>query len=183
MKKKHLFFDLDNTVTRSRTIIEPEFKEWLLGFDGDIVIVTGGTHDMIVHQMDGVPCYKLGQSGNHATDVDGNELWKHELTEEERTRILSHISTIPFTWEVPDKDDLLDDRGCQIAFSLYGHHAPIEDKEAFDPEATIRTDILAQFPFDAPGLQVRIGGTTMLDYTAEGKDKGFNVENLINHPQ
>ena len=179
--KKHLFFDLDNTVTRSRTKIDQEFKERLLSSPHDIVIMTGGTHDMIVHQMDGVPCYKLGQSGNHAVDVDGKLLWEEKLTDEQKADIFEHINRIPVTWQVPDTDDLLQDRGCQICFSLYGHNAPVDQKEAFDPDLKKRSAILEQHPFETPGLQVKIGGTTVLDYTVDGMHKGFYAAKIIEH--
>jgi len=181
MKKKHLFFDLDNTVTRSRTVIEPGFKAWLEASDTDVVIVTGGTVEMITTQMDGIPCYKLGQSGNHALDVDGKLMWEEQLDLDQKLAIYDHIASIPVTWHVPDKNDLIQDRGCQICFSLYGHNAPVGDKEAFDPDTHKRQDILKQHPFTAEGLQIKIGGTTVFDYTVEGKHKGSYVAGLIEH--
>jgi HAD superfamily hydrolase (TIGR01484 family) len=179
--KKHLFFDLDNTVTRSRSKIDSELKRWFLASPHDIVIMTGGTHDMIVHQMDGVPCYKLGQSGNHATDIDGNLLWEEKLTDEQKRKVSEHIRRIPITWDVSDENDLLQDRGCQVSYSLLGHNEVLEKKEAFDPDVKKRRAILEQYPFDEQGLQVKIGGTTVLDYTADGKHKGFYAAKLIEH--
>jgi HAD superfamily hydrolase (TIGR01484 family) len=179
--KKYLFFDLDNTVTRSRSKIDSEFKEWFLTSPHDIVIMTGGTHDMIVHQMDGVPCYKLGQSGNHATDIDGNLLWEERLTGEQKEKVFEHIRRIPITWHVSDENDLLQDRGCQVSYSLLGHNEVLEKKEAFDHDVKKRRAILEKYPFDELGLQVKIGGTTVLDYTAAGKHKGFYATKLIEH--
>ena len=39
--------------------------------------------------------------------------------------------------------------------------------------------LLEKYPFISDTMQVKIGGTTCFDYTAEGKNKGFFVPKLI----
>lgn len=177
--KTHLFFDLDNTVTRSRTKIATALKEILTHTEYDVIIVSGATCTQIAYQMDEVPCYKLGQNGNHAVDKNDLNLWEERLSETEKTEILKHIHSLPRTWEVTDENDLIQDRGCQISYSLLGHHEIIERKEAFDPQSNIRKDLLEKYPFQSETLEVKIGGTTCLDYTAKGKHKGYYVAKLI----
>lgn len=177
----HLFFDLDNTVTRSRSKITPELKTLLVSIPHDIIIVSGATCTQIAFQMDDTPCYKLGQNGNHAEDPTGATLWEVRLTEMEKEEIHAHIRSLPRTWDVQDEADLVQDRGCQISYSLLGHHEVLEKKEAFDPKSSIRANLLAQHPFTSETLDVRIGGTTCFDYTAKGKHKGYYVAQLIAH--
>ena len=177
--KKHLFFDLDNTVTRSRSKISEAMREALSESGKDIIIVSGATCEQITWQLDGVDCFKLGQNGNHAEDKGGNLIWQELLTDEEKVEIMKHIGSMPRTWEVSNVDDLVQDRGCQISYSLLGHNEVLEKKEAFDPKSNIRKSLLENYPFVSETLQVKIGGTTCFDYTAKGKHKGFYVERLI----
>lgn len=175
----HLFFDLDNTVTRSRSKITPELKEILSNGKHDIIIVSGAICSQIAWQVDGVPCYKLGQNGNHALTPDDAILWEERIGKDDEATIHAHIHSIPRTWEVSDANDLVQDRGCQISYSLLGHNENLEKKEAFDPHGQIRKQLLQDFPFVSDSLDVRIGGTTCLDYTVKGKHKGFYVDRLI----
>lgn len=175
----HIFFDLDNTVTRSRSKIAPEFKNLLTTTSHDVILVSGATCEQIAFQVDGVPCYKLGQNGNHAMSPGGEMLWEEKLTESQKKEILDHIQSIPRAWDVKDESDLVQDRGCQISYSLLGHNEKIEEKEAFDPDSEKRKTLLREYPFISPTLDVRIGGTTCFDYTAKGKHKGHFVAQLI----
>lgn len=177
--KQYLFFDLDNTVSRSRSTITTEMRDWLTSAPQQIVIVSGATVEQITFQMDGVICFKLGQNGNHAVDPEGNTLWKQELKERQKQVIMNHIAMMPRDWEVHNEADLVQDRGCQVSYSLLGHNEVLELKEAFDPEGIKRSTLLAAHPFADPTVQVRVGGTTCLDYTALGKNKGHFVEKLI----
>ena len=136
--KKHLFFDLDNTVTRSRSKIAEVMKEALSESGKDIIIVSGATCKQIAWQVDGVSCFKLGQNGNHAEDRSGNLIWEELLTTQEKAEIIEHINSMPRTWEVSQVEDLVQDRGCQISYSLLGHNELLEKKEAFDPKSEIR---------------------------------------------
>jgi phosphomannomutase len=176
---KHLFFDLDNTVTRSRTPIIPEMKKILSESGCDIIIVSGATCSQIGFQMDGTPCYKLGQNGNHAITPDEVVLWEERLTPEQEAEIHAHIHSIPRTWEVKDENDLVQDRGCQISYSLLGHTEAIDKKETFDPHGEKRKELLEKYPFVSETLDVKIGGTTCFDYVVKGHHKGAHVSRLI----
>lgn len=175
----HIFFDLDNTVTRSRSKITPELKSVLNNTEHDIIIVSGATCAQIAWQVDGVDCYKLGQNGNHATKPDESILWEERLSQIDKDIINNHIKSIDRSWAVTNEADLVQDRGCQISYSLLGHNEVLEKKETFDPEGLIRKDILQKFLFNSETIDVKIGGTTCLDYTAKGKHKGFYVNRLI----
>lgn len=177
----HLFFDLDNTVTRSRSKISPLLKDILTRSEHDIIIVSGAMCSQISWQMDGVPCYKLGQNGNHALNLDDEVIWEDRLTAEQEAEIHAHIHSIPRSWDVSDPHDLVQDRGCQISFSLLGHNENLEKKESFDPHGEKRKELLARYPFTSETLVVKIGGTTCLDYTERGRHKGASVARLIEH--
>ena len=179
----HLFFDLDNTVTRSRSEIAPELKAILSRGVHDICIVSGALCSQIAWQMSGVPCYKLGQNGNHALTPSDALLWEERLSHADEAIIHAHIHSIPRTWSVTDANDLVQDRGCQISYSLLGHSEDLVKKEAFDPHGEVRKQLLQTYPFVSDTLDVKIGGTTCLDYTVKGKHKGFYVNRLVTQLQ
>jgi hydroxymethylpyrimidine pyrophosphatase-like HAD family hydrolase len=129
--------------------------------------------------VDGVVCRKLGQNGNHALDEAGELIWEEKLSETEVAGVREHIEQIPVTSEVADKDDMNEERGCQVSYRLLRHNEHVPTKEAFDPKSEKRKAILAEYPFTSDSLQVKIGGTTCLDYTAKGRNKGFYVTRLI----
>jgi hydroxymethylpyrimidine pyrophosphatase-like HAD family hydrolase len=78
-----------------------------------------------------------------------------------------------------DKEDLLQDRGCQISFSFVGHNADLASKKAFDPDGARRTKYLHSVPFEDKEITVNVGGTTCLDYISKEGTKGKNIERLL----
>lgn len=188
---KHFFFDLDKTLTRSRSLMAPEHAEIFRALCEryDVVVVTGGQLSQIETQIPEAlhgRYHTLSQSGNHAISKDGTLLWKETFTEKQRAAVLDFIRIVhdEFHLRVKDENDLVEDRGSQISYSLIGHHEAIEKKEAFDPDVAKRLAILSKHSADveklrASGADVRTGGTTTFDFTLAGKHKGFNITRLI----
>jgi phosphomannomutase len=165
---KHIFLDLDNTVTESRGKISLDMYNELSKHQ-DVCIVSGASREQILKQIGTLKCFILAQNGN---DTD---IWKKELTNDEREEIMSHINQ--FGDNHPDK---IEDRGCQISYSFTGHNAPIELKKSFDPTGEKRQNILTTYPLESETIEVKIGGTTCLDYYPKGFNKGSNVAKFIN---
>lgn len=181
--KKHLFFDMDNTLTRSRTPIEPGFRDLLEALPQTITVVTGQFVENIFNQTEGLTCYAMGQNGNRAYDPKRNLLWEDRLSNHEVAEVLEHIAALlrEKEFEVKDPNDLIEHRTCQLCYSLIGHHEDIEKKEACDPDKTLRLELLKKVPFESETLEVKIGGTTTFDYFKKGRHKGYNVARLIEH--
>lgn len=180
---RHFFFDLDNTLTRSKSLIETEHRNVLTALPQDVVVISGAHHIQIDKQLNGLPIIRMGQNGNHTYDRLGVELWREVLGSSEEKAIRDHIARVRplIKHDIPSEDDLLDHRGCQISFSILGHNQHVSSKETCDPDQAIRTHLLATHPLTSDTVEVRIAGTTCLDYFAKGKNKGFNVMRLIQH--
>ncbi len=180
---RHLFFDLDGTVTPSRSLVLPDMQEALravLASNRDVIIVSGAEVQQARYQTNDMPFVYLGQNGNHAYDgIQKIDLWRELLTDEEKAEVYAHIQSIPRTWEVVDEKDLVEDRGSQVAYSLLGHNSDKEKKSTFDPKGALRQQLLATYPFISNTMQVVIGGTTCFDYIKKGFHKGKNVSRLI----
>ncbi len=178
---KHLFFDMDQTIAPARQPILPEMYSLLHELPQDIIIVSGQEVDKIMWQSNELPSFTLGQNGNHATDVENNELWNIPLDDAHRAEIMRHIEAIVAILGHDLNHDWspIEDRGAQITFSPIGNTAPVEHKMTYDPDRRKRDALLAQIPFESEELIVKIGGSTSLDYIHKDRHKGTNVQKLI----
>ena len=181
MKYRHLFFDMDQTIAPSREPILPEMYDLLANTTQDIIIVSGQSADKIGWQSNQLPAIYLGQNGNHAVDVKGNELWYTPLTEVERAEILAHIEALLASLPTTPNPEYspIEDRGAQITFSPIGNTAPVELKRTYDPDRKKREALLSKIPFTSDELVVKIGGSTSFDYIHQNRNKGTNIQKLI----
>lgn len=187
---KHFFFDLDNTLTRSKSHITPEHKAILqeLMRRADVVVVSGHPQKDIHEHLEDVSGYLvLAQNGNFAQTADGKILWERRLTPMQVEAIHQFIgkARTHLAYKVRDENDIIDDRGCQVAFSFIGHHENQDIKDAFDPDHAKRNKLLEDLKYDVEKLRndfnvdIYIGGTTNLDFVEHGKNKGFNIAQFI----
>lgn len=182
--KKHLFFDMDLTIAPPREPMLPAMHERLTSLPHDIVVVTGSLADQISFQTHQLPALYLAVNGNHAMDVNGNELWRNpDLDETHRDEIYAHIEkiTAQLDHELNSEWHPIEDRGAQITFSPIGNRAPVEQKRTYDPDRKKRETWLADIPFLSDDIMVKIGGSTSFDYIHKERHKGANVRKLIEH--
>jgi phosphomannomutase len=188
---RHVFFDLDNTLMLSRTEMAPEHRPLFIRLCSthDVIVVSGAQESQIKTQIPddmSAHFYVLAQTGNHALDKNGKELWKEQFTEEQTRMTLAFIEKIKrdLNLTVRDSNDLIELRGAQISYSPIGHHEALEKKYAFDPKTQLRRRVLNEHKKDVEelhnvGVDVVPGGTTCFDFFLAGKTKGFNIERLI----
>ncbi len=187
---RHFFFDLDNTLTRSKSHIAAEHKPILhkLIERADVIVVSGHPEKDIREHLEDVTGYHvLGQNGNFAQTAKGQVLWEHRLSEPQRAAILAFVEKAKkhLAYKVRDENDLIEDRGCQITYSLIGHHENQDIKDVFDPDHAKRKKLLADLSEDVTRLRneanvdLYIAGTTGLDMFERGKDKGYNITEFI----
>lgn len=189
---------MDGTLTESRTVMTKEMidvidelryaplKDGGVSSDkNDIIIVSGAALEQIEKQ---VPianiCFKMPQNGNDAFGTGHEFFWSNPLNWLEKHDIMYWCWEMLHRMKTPrDKwIDCIEDRGCQISYSLIGHNAPLEEKKAFDPDGSKRREILEALPFltvSHTKIDVAIGGTTCFDFFREGCNKGANVARMI----
>lgn len=191
----HVFFDLDNTLTLSRdrmaAVHVPTFDR--LCKIKDVIVVTGGAEEQIRKQ---IPFeakgafYMLSQQGNYAVHKNGDVLWRNKVTpEQERAvRAFAKRLTDEFTKEnnitLSDPDDIFENRGSQFASSVLGFHESNERKYSADPDQSKRRALLARHPSELQrlreaGIEAMPAGTTTFDFILLGKNKGFNITQLV----
>jgi len=155
----------------------------------DMVAVSGAQESQIraqiPHTFDG-QYFILAQNGNHCIDKNGSTLWKKELDDPQTRAIITFIEKVhsELRLKVKDENDLVENRGAQISYSLIGHHEDLEKKNAFDPNASRRLDILAQHAdaveeLKKNNVEVKTGGTTTFDFFPLGNNKGYNIAEFL----
>ncbi len=195
---KHFFFDLDNTLTPSKSLILPEHAAILkqLSEQADVIVVSGhGEKDIRKHLTPALEgsYHILGQNGNRAVTREGVVLWNNSLSPQQKAAIVEFIENARaelrrngIVTSVKDENDIIEDRDSQIAFSLIGHHEDKAKKDAFDHDFAKRRAVLAAAELNGSlkkltdsDVEARIGGTTNIDFFQLGKNKGYNVAAFI----
>jgi hypothetical protein len=122
----------------------------------------------------------MSQNGS-VCERDGVKIWENKLSVYEKMSVYAHVHSImqKFPIQVPNDDDLVQDRGAQISYSLVGHHAPKDLKKDFDPTGALRNAVLRVIPFEFSGMTVKVGGTTCLDYIRDNATKAHNLIELL----
>jgi phosphomannomutase len=188
---KHLFFDLDDTLTPSRTAMRSEHIPLFIELckKKDVVVVSGAQESQMRKQIPSEASglyYLLTQNGNRAIAKDGTILWSEQFTPTQEEAIYAFIKTVhdELALNIKDENNLVEHRGSQISYSLIGHDEDRAVKKAFDPDAAKRKAILAAHKSNVDqlrelGVEITAGGTTCLDIFLLGKNKGFHVPRLI----
>lgn len=172
MSLRYLFMDLDNTICKSKQLVELSMLRELEIMNGSfkIGIVSGAEYSRMITQAPLNYVLYMAQNGNETWDSEVL-LWKNELRNKDQ--IFQHIVQIATALGVRIENDMINDRGSQISFSFVGHHAEQGKKDNFDPDRKIRIALLDKFPF--PGAV--IGGTTCIDYIPF--TKGQNIQRYL----
>jgi HAD superfamily hydrolase (TIGR01484 family) len=191
--KKLIVFDLDGTLAISKQAIDAEMAGWLarLLTICPICVISGGDwpqfQKQVVDQLEAGAklenLYLMPTTGAKFYRFDGawKQIYADNFSETDRQRVSSAlkcaITEAGFdheqTW-----GDQIEDRGTQITFSGLGQEAPIEAKDAWDPDRKKRTALKTILDKSLNDLSVRIGGSTSIDITRPGIDKAYGVRKL-----
>lgn len=189
-----LVFDVDGTLCESKSDIDTEMGELLskLSSEHTLVFITGGKYEQVQSQVLDLitklepPFYVLSLSGAEAlemTDKRNVYLWRNLLEDEERGEIIASIIHVlnghtPFLkW-----GEIMEERGSQITVSLLGQTAPWYVKKFYDPNLHMRMGIVEKLKIYLDDrYDIRVGGSTSIDITKKGLDKGNNLQKLVDH--
>ncbi|MEK7477980.1 MAG: HAD-IIB family hydrolase, partial [Patescibacteria group bacterium] len=190
---KLVIFDLDNTLSESRSKIAPSMAILLdqLLKQKEVAIISGGTFTQIDFQvLAQLPpntflnnLTLLPESGASYLQ-NKNGLWEKiyaiDLTKKEGKLIYDSINKV-FAIEKPVVffKPLIEDKGGEITYSPVGINAPKEIKEAFDPDHHKRKKIVTALKNLLPDFEINIGGLSSIDITKKGMNKSFGVNKLL----
>ena len=194
MQFKLIAFDLDNTLAPSRGPVSEgmalriaELLQYM-----DVCIITGGSTNQIVKQViDRLPMdadlsrlHLMPTCGTkYLQFIDGDLVTRYEqnLSPKDADAAMHELefaAKFYGFWEENSWGEIIENRGSQITFSALGQQAPLEEKELWDIENTKKKKIKKAVESRLPHLEVRVGGTTSIDVTMKGIDKGYGISKL-----
>ena len=196
--KKLVVFDVDGTLSKSRIPIDEEMAEILkkLLSRKQVAIITGGAFADINGQVlskiglnnplnKNLTLLPTNGGGLYIFNNDWIEISAHKLTEEEKKKITDVICEIVGYEECTNNKNgfgnKIQDRNSEITYSALGEHAPIEQKQNWDPDFKKRIALQKALEEKLPEFEVKIGGTTSIDITPKGMDKAYGINKLINY--
>ena len=191
--KKLIIFDLDGTLAESKCTPDAEMAA-LLGALLEIVnvaVISGGNWpqfekqllSMLPHDERLQKLSLLPTCGTkfYRYDSGWKLLYSEDFSAAEREKIVRSLKEVmvasdfgvPRTW-----GEVIEDRGSQITFSALGQEAPLEEKIKWDIDFGKRLRMKALLDRLIPEFSVRLGGTTSVDVTRHGIDKGYGIKKL-----
>ena len=191
--KSLIVFDLDGTLAKSKSPLDDRMAELLAALlrAVKVAIISGGDLPQFEKQViDRLPpgselenLSLLPTSGTKFFRYDGQwrAIYAEDLSEEEKRQIEDALEKAVAQANVqPSRTwgERIEDRGTQITYSALGQQAPLEAKEAWDPDFSKRKAVQAILEGTLPNFSVRLGGTTSIDVTRPGIDKAYGIRKL-----
>jgi phosphomannomutase len=190
-----IIFDLDGTLTPSKSLLEPEMAELLIKLlaKKKVAVISGCNYMQFQTQfLSKFPVSSDSFANLILLPVSGTQLyiWRgtwceqysENLTSKEKEKIMIALNeSLKMTgYSSPEKvfGPIVEDRGSQVTFSGLGQQAPLVLKSAWDPGRIKREKIAEILRKKIPEFDVRLGGSTSIDITHRGVNKGYGVRKL-----
>jgi hypothetical protein len=191
--KELVIFDLDGTLAISKSALDSEAAALLgeLLASIKVAVISGGNwpqfeKQLLAHLPHDERLRNLSLLPTCGTkffryESAWEKLYSEDFSAAEKTVIIAALKlaidksgfTVAKVW-----GEVIEDRGSQITFSALGQQAPVEAKVQWDPDFSKRQQIKALLETLIPGFSIRLGGTTSIDVTQPGIDKGYGVRKL-----
>lgn len=196
--KKIIAFDLDGTLTESKTAMTNEMAKLLstLSLKAKIAVISGGSYNQfekqIIKEITEVQVEKnlkniilLPTSGScrYEYDQSWEQTYSHPFPQEIKDRVKEEFNKIiqDKSFDIPEKHfgPYIEDRGNQITLSALGQDAPLEAKKSWDPHSIKRLKIREDLEKMIPEIEAHIGGMTSVDVLPKGFDKAVGLKLLL----
>lgn len=191
--KRLVAYDLDGTLAESKQPIDQTIATLLarLTKSAVVAVISGGDWPQFEQQLIGqLPgdtdleqLFLLPTSGTKLYRYRGRweQVYAEMFAAEERAHIFE-----AFTLSLTELGlaggqswgEKIEDRGSQITFSGLGQQAPLDAKQAWDPDFAKRKQLQAALIPKLPGFTIRVGGSTSIDVTRQGIDKAYGMTKL-----
>jgi phosphomannomutase len=191
--KTLIVFDLDGTLAPSKAALDGEMAQLVgrLLVVIKVAIISGGDFpqfdaQVLGHLPSGSNLSNLSLLPTSGTKFfqyrDGwQKLYSDDLSENDKQKIEKSLEdAVAQSGFQPEQSwgERIEDRGTQITYSALGQEAPLAEKAKWDPDFAKRKQIKAILDKLLPEFSVRLGGTTSIDVTRPGIDKGYGIRKL-----
>jgi HAD superfamily hydrolase (TIGR01484 family) len=195
--KKIIAFDLDETLTETRSPVTDEMSE-LLGLllqKYQVCVISGGSIEQFKKQfinhlkvdpqyLEGLHLMPTCGTRYYIYDLskgDWKEVYAEDFSEADKAKIIKAleegIDKVGYRIDNP-KGSFIEDRGSQVTYSALGQDAEPAEKKAWDPTGEKKLKIRQVVAEMLPDFEVRAGGTTSIDVTKQGIDKAYGMKKL-----
>jgi HAD superfamily hydrolase (TIGR01484 family) len=188
-----MVFDLDGTLAKSKSPLETEMADLLnkLMRVMKVAVISGGAWPQFEKQLlANLPrngqlkqLSLLPTSGTKFLRYDGQwtQVYAETFTPGEKTKIIGALNrALDESGVRPEMHwgEVIEDRDSQITMSALGQDAPLDVKQAWDPDFEKRKKIRAILDPMIPGFSVGMGGASSIDVTRPGVDKAYGIHKL-----
>ena len=200
--KKIIAFDIDGTLTASKTLITERMANLIkeLVKQKMVIAIAGGSFKQMETQF--LPPFLddqsmtpfihnftlLPTSGSQRYQYDEiQKKWiltdKEPLpgdTKEKAIKLLNYVISSGL-YEIPPNPigNIIEDRDTQITFTPNGQQAPVQMKMAFDPDRKKREKIKALLEPELPDVSILINGTSSIDILSKGFNKAVGLMRFL----
>ncbi|OGN07683.1 MAG: hypothetical protein A3B86_02505 [Candidatus Yanofskybacteria bacterium RIFCSPHIGHO2_02_FULL_38_22b] len=195
--KKLVVFDLDGTLTESKSPVDQE-TGLLLGQllqTKKIAVIGGGKYELFQRQLLSkllvtkellANLYLFPMTATSFYKYEGSnwsEVYSQYFSKEEKEKILAAFEKTfqELNYKHPEKiyGELIEDRGSQVTFSVFGQEAPLELKEKWNKNhSDTRLKIEEVLQKHLLDMEVKLAGLTSIDVTRKGIDKGYGIKQI-----
>lgn len=195
--KKLVIFDLDGTLTESKTDMDSEMAGLLgkLLENKKVAVIGGGGYqqfqNQFVSKLQTSPellrnLFLFPTTSTRFYRFDQNEWqlqYSEDLSDEQKKEIPAAFEKAfaELHYVHPEKiyGELLEDRGAQVSFSFLGQKAPLELKIKWRDENTpLKMKVAEIVQKYLPDMEVRAAGYTTIDVTYKGIDKEYGLKQI-----
>jgi len=190
--KKIIVCDIDGTLAYSDTEVSDEMLELISKLQEKYLFVTMGNGNFIhlfnqfvkkyiekigkeiyIYTLGGLECYKTTKEGII-------KLYSNSLTQNEKYKLVNVVSDFIRKYNItPDTYDQIEDRESMVVFSILGRKANKELKKNYDSDGEKRRKFIKEyFEEKLPEFDMKIGGTTTIDFTKKGNTKAFGIKKI-----
>lgn len=203
MRKKVIAFDLDGTLTDSKSQMEDKMADLfdqLLG-QFQVCVMSGGKFEQFHKQLLSTLQVDDKKLANlHLMPTCGTRYFRHQkgdwrqiyaedFSEPQKKKIIAALNKgfddLGFrekkTW-----GETVEDRGSQVTFSVLGQDIVdvlgkkgVQMKQEWDPDDSKKNKLRDYIAPLIPEFEVRVGGVTSIDVTKQGIDKAYGMKKLI----
>jgi len=191
--KTLIVFDLDGTIAESKSALDAEMSELLrrLLTVVKVAVISGGDWPQFEKQLVAMLSLDANLNNLSLLPTCGTKFYKYaskweqlyseDFTTDEKKKIVGSLQEALELLNLRQErvwGEQIEDRGSQVTLSALGQQAPLEEKKKWDPDFAKRKQIKVLLDALLPGFSVRLGGTTSVDVTKPGIDKGYGIRKL-----
>ena len=198
--KKIIAFDLDDTLTESRTPMDEEmiglFLQLVSKFK--VGVISGGVFGQFEKQLINPLKMHSDQDLSNLVILPANGtsfyifkegnwqlVFEKNFTEEEKKVItkacLETINETDYEELFEEKHGKIDYKGGQVSLAMFEPDWILAEKKAWDPERTKREPLRKILQEKLPNYEIKIGGTTTIDITPKGVDKALAMREILEY--